>query len=726
MSEIVFPTYSNPLDVSSPLAQNNPLGKESTFYTPKVVVSNSYDSSSSNLGDINCHFAYFKSGFDVIERYNLLKNKLNTEDEYRESIGLVDANSLNILYEDHTEVTGKSNLFGTSCRVLMGKKTAKFIQGIIESKASFFLNDVLFDFYNLSKFVEEIVEQENKKNPNLQSKINATIVEAAILIEYHKVKEKNFFEEIIEGLTTGLRDKLVELIFDASDELESFKFTSANYEPSNPNFSPVIPIKITKKILEGGLKKLIEAGDSFGNFIIAIADLLGTVFPVFKIISEQLELLFKLLRQFADKIIKAIEKGLLWANAFLCGLCNGFISLLQSVLVLAGFVFKIQPIGTGVPTSPAKLAAKLSEYQIWAEFAEDTVEAFIDSIPKILNGIVNSIEYVVTHLEEVFSKISDFVGKGIDIAQKGVKKAFNSLANKTQYWWAFIAGAFIFEVIVEIILLLLTGGTAAVAKEVARISRAIKKTGKTVAKAAAKTVDVATTALRAIKKLFDEMFEAINNGRFIEWVKGKLDELLGIKRTKPAKQDLLERWDGVAISGRDRNLLGQLLLKEDLIKIENKLKQLGCEFDIFPSKGEFDVGEDFVDKLGNHLKLPELKIGFFYTDKKMKMALREGATVYDFFHEFMHLQHSKKLGLKKYNKLGGAGTPGGLIKEINVFDKVIENKELFTRDEISHALRYINKELFLWGKNPVTLKFDLNKIPKVRKEVNIETILNKK
>jgi len=114
---------------------------------------------------------------------------------------------------------------------------------------------------------------------------------------------------------------------------------------------------------------------------------------------------------------------------------------------------------------------------------------------------------------------------------------------------------------------------------------------------------------------------------------------------------------------------------------------------------------------------------FIYTDKQMKMCLRDGATVYEFLHELTHMKHAKSIGLKEYYKLGGRNTPGELVKEKHVFDKIIENKDLMTKGELKHAKNYINDLKELWGEPPISSDFDITKIPDIRKEVKINEIL---
>jgi len=202
MSEIIFPsppTYQSPFGGESPFAPKNPLAKESLFHIPKIVnIGNT--STPIEEADIHCQFAYFASGFDLLERYDKVKSGDNYEftTELDFEIG---ENSLIILYEDHTEVTGKANFYGTACRVLLGEKVKKFIKNLIDGKKDFFFDNTLFGLGNLTKFVLEVVKNENDKNKNIKTKIDPVVVELAILLEYNKVKDKNPVEELFEGLT---------------------------------------------------------------------------------------------------------------------------------------------------------------------------------------------------------------------------------------------------------------------------------------------------------------------------------------------------------------------------------------------------------------------------------------------------------------------------------------------------------------------------------------------
>jgi Metallopeptidase toxin 4 len=224
-------------------------------------------------------------------------------------------------------------------------------------------------------------------------------------------------------------------------------------------------------------------------------------------------------------------------------------------------------------------------------------------------------------------------------------------------------------------------------------------------------IDLIATLARKLKNGAVKLFEDFKG--FVDDVFKWLEELFGGK--KISQSDLLESWDSVA--GRGRRL-GQKLFKNDLIEIENFLKTLNCELELFPAKGSFEIEGFFV---GNQEKaiFHEKAQAVFITDgKKMKLILREKATTYEFFHEYMHLKQAKSIGLQKYYKLGSKNTAGEIVKEEHVFNKIIENKDLFTRNELEHALEYLND--FTYDKNgidPINFDFDIN-VVSLRKKFN--------
>lgn len=586
MSEPQFPALFGPRNLAetqNSIAYSSPFGKDSMFYTPKVV-NTAYSTLPADSTDYFIYFTYIDSGADLLERYNLIKEKgydpIASADDGTGTI--LDKNSIVVLYEEHTEVTDTRNFYGTACRVILGEDTQTFIGKLVGSHTDFFLEELFFGQSDLSKFVEEIVDEENRKNIILKSKIDPTIVELAILLEYHKIKKKNTLEGILEGFTDVLRNKTVDGLAYTVEMIESLKLTAANYEPAHKNYSPLLPVGVIKQ----SVSSLNEVADILGNVLFTVAEAVQYVFPAFKSSIEVLNDLHQRLRNFIEKITHLVAQGADMANAFVCGLCNGFYSLVQSILALLGFVMEkitFNTFGDLVMKSPVERAVeKVSDYQIWAEFVEDYVELAIDAVPVLFDKLVDGIAYIITNIETVWDFITGAVGKGVDMALGALDKAVGKLAAKTKYWWAFVLGAIAFEVIVEVVLAILTGGTSVIAKASAKITRVINKTTAAVAKAGAKTIDIAATALKAIRKFFREMVEALKNGKFIEWVRGKLDEFLGVNSKR--KNELFLKGKIVVLEGLEWKHIKYL--KRDRVEYDSLRK-------LFDSSGR----KKFIKKL---------------------------------------------------------------------------------------------------------------------------------
>ena len=183
---------------------------------------------------------------------------------------------------------------------------------------------------------------------------------------------------------------------------------------------------------------------------------------------------------------------------------------------------------------------------------------------------------------------------------------------------------------------------------------------------------------------------------------------------------------GKGVSGRGRRL-GQRLSKSALNDLVNYLKREGVAFEIFPEKGAFEI-KDFIGANGKNLIMQSAtQAAFVYTNKSSKFCVREGVTVFEFLHEFIHFKHSRKLGLEKYHSLGGYGTAGELVKEKLVFDKMVEYKDFLTKKELERSLEYLNEDIYhIRGIDPISFDFDINKIPEVRKEIDIKQLFHLK
>ena len=191
------------------------------------------------------------------------------------------------------------------------------------------------------------------------------------------------------------------------------------------------------------------------------------------------------------------------------------------------------------------------------------------------------------------------------------------------------------------------------------------------------------------------------------------------ERVVPSRQQtdvLIEKpavTDSTRVSKRG-SFLGQRIGKKEMANIQDYLSKT------------HNIEVRIIEREGAHTFSDGLTVGdkaeaVFAINPKTKqpvMVLREGATFLSLFHEYKHFEHFKKLGLEKYQALGGGkGTLGDWGKEQYVFDEIIKNKHLFTKGELQESLRYINVVRTRIGEAPLT--FDFSSAPEVRSEIDI-------
>lgn len=598
--------------------------------------------------------------------------------------------------------------------------------------------------------------------------IDDTLLKGAIYLE---ILEKSKINEAFKKVSS-LNKQLADWLRGGIEATEKWKFTEENYdyikfyvEPMYNNFQnkagasgfpkqevkykPIIPVPFPcneyknmsdnqQGIAETGLKKLSEFVASFDeistaavfNIVAAtptIADdiLFAVTFLVknfiednmpdsIKNIYNQLKVLFKevqdIISDIGSLITEKLNQEIAKINAFLCGILNGLISLVQLIIMLLAMIVDNIPIFELEKTS----ALELAKHQEKLEFIEDFVDLFDKNAKEFFNGI----KKLFTD-DKIWKDLSNFIS---GLAKK--------ITNYNEYFWAYFIGGVAFELILDAVIAYFTGGSSLVAQASAKISSLTAKAEQAGAKAlnfgkglGRKIANSTKDLYKWLEKEFLELLEAIKSGGFAKYLRKKFYQLID---EVPSQEELLAQWDEISVSGRGRRL-GQRLRKVDIEYLAKELKKLKVELQLHPLEGSFQI-EGFFVREGVSAMMPERAAAIFITDgTKMKIVLREEATVYEFFHEFMHYTHSQALGLKKYLSLGGYGTTGEVIKEKWVFDKIIENKDLMTKTELEHALDYLNDKPYRrHGIDPIDFDFDINKIPEVRKEVKIKEILNKK
>ena len=173
--------------------------------------------------------------------------------------------------------------------------------------------------------------------------------------------------------------------------------------------------------------------------------------------------------------------------------------------------------------------------------------------------------------------------------------------------------------------------------------------------------------------------------------------------------------------------LGQVLEDSELKKVRRVLFKNKVDMQIGPPKGAFQV-DGFFYPSGRIYEMNAKNAALFITDgQKMKLVIRENATIYELLHELMHMRDSKAIGMKSFMEKPLVN------REKYVYDKMVEHYKYLNRKELKHAEDYINWYYKKVGKtdnlgNPLIekLPFKLENIPKKRQEIDINKILNLK
>jgi len=726
---------------------NSPFGKQDAFFETFVVPPEDFDKipETKETDRIKYKFVLCKSGVEVFDRY---------EKEQ------VEPKEFKVLYEEDS--VEKSNFFGTACRVKMSPEAKEFLIRISGKNQVVNYRGIVYDYLNLNGLNEFVKTLAKEKN------INQTLLKGAIYLEIAEQSDLNkAYKEIFSA-----NNKLADWMKSGIQAIDTKKFTDENYDyqkyyvdpmysnlhnSGNPilfpkqevKYKPIISVPLPNKeyksisenkqdIVDDGLSQLSTLVDSFEEISTAIVYNIVRATPTvtddiffaivfyvknfiedhmadsIKAVYQKLKVLFKEIKNVAKNISVVIKekvtREVAKMNAFLCGVINGLISLAQTIILLLAMVTDNIPMLDAEKTTVLELA----KHQEKLEFIEDFVDLFSENAKALLEGV-----------KDLFSngKIWKEVSAFVDL----VRNKYIQVRDLNEFFWAYFIGAVAFELILDAVIAYFTGGSSLVAEASKGISRLASKAeqlgakginiGKNIGKKVATTAD---DLIKSLRKEFEELLEAIKGGEFSKYLRKKFYQLIG---ESPSQDELLAHWDEIAVSGRGRRL-GQKLRKVDIEYLIKELKKLKVELQLHPLEGSFPI-EGFFVREGVPAMMPEGAAAIFITDgTKMKIVLREEATVYEFFHEFMHYNHSQALGLKKYLSLGGRGTLGELEKEQWVFDMLMKNKDYLTQSEIDHAVYYINDKVRnRFGKDHIDLDFDLSKIPEVRKEIKISEIL---
>jgi hypothetical protein len=384
-------------------------------------------------------------------------------------------------------------------------------------------------------------------------------------------------------------------------------------------------------------------------------------------------------KTFINTIKEEINNSTALFNALLCGLINGIISLLQLVVLIIGYIIdNFAILELEKPFSREEFDKSGQRL----EFVEDLIETLTERSEKIFNGLLLNLITANTQ----FIALVDSIYKKL----KGVSR----------YFIAYFLGAIVFELVFDVILAFFTGGTSLAANISLAATKAVEAGIKAAKQVGKKIVLSTTDILRVLRAEFDELIQAIVNGKFLKYIEEKISDFLelGKKVAKNVIDDIKkffrdfdpEDLDWMHRRHRVGSLGGKVLTTRQIRVLRKLLKEkYGVDL-IF--EGSSNI-KSLFKPIGNFKNPKQLfeymssfhtpKVGVF-DSKTAQMLLPKNTTEIIAFHELAHVKHWKSVGDDVYQ------TINTLDREMNVWEQVFKNRSRWTKEELEDALRYIN------------------------------------
>ncbi len=152
---------------------------------------------------------------------------------------------------------------------------------------------------------------------------------------------------------------------------------------------------------------------------------------------------------------------------------------------------------------------------------------------------------------------------------------------------------------------------------------------------------------------------------------------------------------------------GKVLNASQIIKLRGELKQRGVLLILEEDLKIKSITNQYEKIKLNGMEFENAQDLFFFMKRKgfagafdartKQFILSEKSTELVAFHEKAHLQHFEELG-EEYHLL----KPWG--KETYVFEKIWSQKHLWTEEELTISLNYVNRERINAGVRPLTVK----------------------
>jgi hypothetical protein len=463
----------------------------------------------------------------------------------------VQKHELYLFYEN--EKPDKNNLFGTFYIAKMGDSFSGIIKNFLDTnyKIPATINQKkvidIQDYNSLTNYVNSVAQNQHSNTLDFDTTYNA------IAREYNS---KTDIGQLIEGLSS-IDEIIAEGINWCADKLDGLLISESSYIPSE-NYKPVIGqtkneigaenlvvnlfedaansefVKDAEAVIEEAYMYIKDAFTKLGK---ALLEQLPE--PIKKVIRKLQKIVIELktgiqniiadVTAFLKNIGNFIGEVLKLINAFLCGIINGIIGTVQAILRVVAFLVDMNGMD-------ADYKSYLKRRDV-GEKIESVFDFISESFSSVMGALKNlftqSGETTVEDIKRFIKSIGSFFEKAAD----GVEDFFE---NTSRFKFAYWAGIVFFEVAINILLLVFTGGLGTVAKATTYLEK-IGAFSKIVGR---EMISVATFGVVDILALFKSLIgafvRACSKGLkgFLRWI----EELIkGIKSGKAKNgEELLE------------------------------------------------------------------------------------------------------------------------------------------------------------------------------------------
>lgn len=461
-----------------------PLG-ESVF---KVELDNNGDDGEIISESYTYRLVKCKSGVDVYQYY------LSEDKDYNPK-----SKELIIFYEYNPE---GMDTFGTACMIKMGSERLEFMRKLNEKRKSIKVDN--FERTSIKSWSNAIALHYNHMISDLG--MDPEKIQTQILLEIYQANEiENLFSSFF-----SLNNQLANYINGLAQSLEDNKLGPDRYERDQEGFNPLIPIPEFEKTNESNLTLIIELidktinnPDSFiGKGIDLLLDTIKAAFGIdVRNILGSVSQTVSYLKDTIDQIKQLVQESFAFVNAFLCGLVNGLNSLVQFLLNILAFIIDNLPILENASEITQETRARVNRN---IEVLEDVIELIVEKATDLFNTIKDSIRAIISGI----TLFIDFIGEQFE--------------KSTRYFWAYFVGAVVFELIVDLVLAFLTGGTTiigSIGKYIAKLKTLLKGSLKIVIR---KGTHFSKNVVKSLRAEFDELSQALKNDELLNYLKGKL------------------------------------------------------------------------------------------------------------------------------------------------------------------------------------------------------------